>query len=249
MNPDHRSQAGASARSVIQLPPKAPSWTRWRSLARSPYSLLRALQYEAVRGVALSGRVLDVGGDRRSAYHTLFRGSPEFFTINLSEQTQPDFRFNLEEPLPLESESFEHLISFNTFEHLRNDELAIREAVRVLKRGGTFHIVVPFLYRVHGSPRDFSRHTPEWWGEVLTSAEAAQVRIEPLVWDRLNTGLELTGREIRLMRLLTLLPALIDLKGMIKAVINSRAACEARKSRLDQLRADASVGWYISGAK
>jgi SAM-dependent methyltransferase len=63
--------------------------------------------------------------------------------------------------LPFADESFDWAVALEVFEHLRRPRLAARELHRVLARGGRALISVPFMFRVHGDPRDFARFT-EW---------------------------------------------------------------------------------------
>ena len=38
------------------------TWSRWRRLAWDRHTLLRSLQYEAIKGLYLPGLTLDIGG-------------------------------------------------------------------------------------------------------------------------------------------------------------------------------------------
>lgn len=239
--------------------PKAPSVARWRLLASSRHTLLRALQYEAVRGVPLRGRVLDLGGDRRSGYHGLFDAeSAVFHVVNLAPVALPDTVADLEKALPFNDASFDHVISFNTFEHLFNDWLALRESARVLRTGGTFHIVVPFCYRVHGSPRDFHRHTADWWLTALTGLGMSEVTVEPLVWDRRSSGAALSNAS-RLVRRILMAAALLDVKGAIAQAARSLGITSVvgrpipdraeRRQRRRLSAASFALGYYAHGRK
>ena len=239
--------------------PRAPSVARWHRLASSRHTLLRALQYEAVRGVPVHGRVLDLGGDRRSGYPGLFDGGGAVFhVVNLAPGALPDTVADLERPLPFNDGSFDHVISFNTFEHLFNDGQALRESARVLTTGGTFHIVVPFCYRVHGSPRDFHRHTADWWLTTLSGLGMREVIVEPLVWDRRSSGAALCNAS-RLVRRILMAGALVDIKGAIGSVVRTLGItsvlgrsipdrAERRKRRSESAVAFA-LGYYVHGRK
>jgi SAM-dependent methyltransferase len=163
--------------------PKRRTLARWYRISKSPYTLLRTLQYEAIENLCLDGKVLDIGGGYNAEYHGLLNIYGNIETINISKKMLPTYILNIEKPLAFKDECFDHVLSLNTFEHIKNDELAISEAVRVLKKGGTFHFAVPFCYRVHGSPSDYHRHTSYWWSEFMASLEVQACTIEPLVWD------------------------------------------------------------------
>lgn len=51
-------------------------------------------------------------------------------------------------------------------------------------------MLVPFLYRIHGHPDDYHRHTASGWNLILERAgvPSSGQRIRPLVWDPLSTA-------------------------------------------------------------
>lgn len=53
--------------------PPLPSFARWRQLYRRKpgISCLRAMEYEQLAKVQISGRVIDVGGGKKSLYKDL----------------------------------------------------------------------------------------------------------------------------------------------------------------------------------
>lgn len=171
--------------------PAPVSFARWREVAFSNYTLLRALEYERLRGTVLRGRTLDVGGGSQFTYLNLFKVDGVVETINISSKVGATWLADLNELLPFEDASFDNVISLNTLEHIREDIQLLGEMVRILKPGGTMIFTVPFLYRVHGSPHDYHRHTSQWWGAALESLgiPAENFRIEPLVWGLLSSGL------------------------------------------------------------
>jgi SAM-dependent methyltransferase len=61
--------------------------------------------------------------------------------------------------LPFASESFDAVVTFNTFEHLINPEIAAGEIHRVLKPGGRLILHTAFLQPVHEPPYHFYNTT------------------------------------------------------------------------------------------
>lgn len=57
-------------------------------------------------------------------------------------------------------EQFDLVIAEHIFEHLLWPSRAARNVLRMIKPGGHFLIVTPFLYKVHPSPVDCTRWTP-----------------------------------------------------------------------------------------
>lgn len=170
--------------------PRRPSFQRYCRLLRGQHTLLRDLQYEAITGKTIGGRILDIGGGKGFDYYKLIRVNGTLESINADPATQPTYISDLNETLPLADATYDTVISFNTFEHLRRDEFALREMLRVLKPGGQFLILVPFLHAVHGRYGDFHRHTAQWWNDFFLrhGTLPESLMVEPLVWDECSTA-------------------------------------------------------------
>jgi SAM-dependent methyltransferase len=81
-------------------------------------------------------------------------------------------------------------ISFNTFEYVEDGAFALSECLRVLKPGRQFHVLLPLLYKVQGSPSDFNRRTAFWWKSTFAKRgiSSAKVEIRPFAWGRLTNA-------------------------------------------------------------
>jgi SAM-dependent methyltransferase len=122
----------------------------------------------------LEGSVLDLGGGARAEYHRFFPNA-KFTTVNIDEETKPDIVHDLEEPLPFANASYDHALLINVLEHVYGARELLRETARVVRPGGSAVIVVPFLFPLHPSPRDFWR----WSEEALRrECEAAGLSVE-----------------------------------------------------------------------
>lgn len=144
------------------------------------HSLLRRAENEALSEVTLSGKVLDLGGDKRSTYQRLMRGTFETTVVNLSDESEPDVRHDLELPLPFPDASYDAVLLINVLEHVFECRQLIQEARRVLKPGGQAIIVVPFLFPIHPSPHDYWRFTRESLERLLSDAGFTAVTVRPL---------------------------------------------------------------------
>lgn len=143
-------------------------------------SILRKAEHAALAHLFLSGRVLDLGGSKKSAYQKIFRGDYTLTTVNLDEKAEPDVRHNLEKPLPFTDASYNAVLLINVLEHIFHTRELLAESVRVLAPGGTLVIVVPFLFPIHPSPDDFWRFTESALIRLLAEAGLKDIRIEPL---------------------------------------------------------------------
>jgi SAM-dependent methyltransferase len=143
-------------------------------------SIMRAHQYEELNKVTLNGRVLDLGGSKRSGYQDLIKGNHEFVTVNLDESYGYDLKFNIEEKFPLEDSVFDNVLSMNLIEHIYDTHNIFSESARVLKTGGMFVSAVPYMHHVHGSPDDFVRYTDSAYRKFADKYGFEVVYMKPL---------------------------------------------------------------------
>lgn len=78
---------------------------------------------------------------------------------NSLHQLTADILADLNEPLPINSEVADTIISLSVIEHLQKPEQFLNEAYRILKPGGNIILQVPFMWWVHEAPYDFFRYT------------------------------------------------------------------------------------------
>lgn len=233
--------AEAKSKSQWYLQPRSPTFKRWYHLSFSRLTLLRAMQYEVVPDLELRGTTVDLGGGKSSSYLSLLRTAASIDGVNISPAMQPTFVADLNRELPIADHSYDNIISLNTFEHLLEDETALREGFRLLKPGGSFHFMVPFLYQVHASPSDFNRRTPFWWHARLAELGVTDFTVQPLVWDRLSSAFSIIGGG----RIATALRPIILLRGLLAAYLR-RAIGLPPQSPNDS---NVPLGFYITGTK
>jgi SAM-dependent methyltransferase len=66
---------------------------------------------------------------------------------------------DLNEKVPLESETFDTILLTDVLEHIAEPQLLMSEIARLLKPDGKVLIAVPFLYCLHEQPHDYYRYT------------------------------------------------------------------------------------------
>ncbi|HVY54292.1 MAG TPA: methyltransferase domain-containing protein, partial [Thermodesulfobacteriota bacterium] len=86
---------------------------------------------------------------------------------NIDRSHPCDMIFDIQEKFPLETGSFDAVISMNVFEHIYGFHNAFSESARVLKAGGTFVFAVPFMHHIHGCPDDYMRYTKSTLEKLL----------------------------------------------------------------------------------
>ena len=86
----------------------------------------------------------------------------------------------LEDPhnwVDLKDESYDVVISGNTFEHISYPWLTIKEIARVLRKGGYLCLIAPFICPEHYFPRDCWRFLPDGMTALSDWAELEVVEV------------------------------------------------------------------------
>ena len=174
----------------LQLIDNFPSFVRFRYLFQKigKISLSRALQNEVIEKYSFNGDLLDFGGGEISHNRSLIKcGS--YKSINIDSKMKPTYVTGVNDPFPCSDESFNHIFSFNTLEHIFNINQKLSEFYRVLKSGGDLLISTPFFYPIHGHPDDFYRLTPSWYDKALQMHGFRKIKVTPLYWGPFSSGL------------------------------------------------------------
>lgn len=79
-------------------------------------------------------------------------------------------------------ERFDLIIADNVFEHLQKPGVAAAHVYEMLRLDGHFLVSAPFLIRVHGSPHDFSRWTPDGLKSLLAESGWSEADVETTSW-------------------------------------------------------------------
>lgn len=144
------------------------------------HSIIRSLEYKELSQVEFYGQILDIGGSKKSGYHSLIKGAKKIVTVNINSDYGCDLVFDIQEKFPIEDESFDFILSLNVFEHIFNIKNAFTESHRILKSGGKIVFAIPFMHQIHGSPDDFFRYTESALKKFLSDNFFEVVKINPL---------------------------------------------------------------------
>jgi len=81
--------------------------------------------------------------------------------------------------LPFSEASFDSAVSFQVMEHVREPQLFLAEAFRILKPQGIFLLTTPFLWGEHEQPHDYFRYTRYGLRYLAEKAGFEVISIEP----------------------------------------------------------------------
>ena len=90
-----------------------------------------------------------------------------------------DIVADLNQPLPIESSVADSVVSLSVLEHLREPQIMLDEAFRIIKSGGAIVLQVPFMWHVHEAPYDFYRFTRFGLEHIFTKSGFIDIKVEP----------------------------------------------------------------------
>lgn len=119
--------------------------------------------YEQNIPIYAKGNLLDLGCGKVPLYHVYKDYVTDVTCVDwensLYKNGYLDHVSDLNDPIPLNDESFDTIILSDVLEHIREPDKLWREMNRVLRTGGTVLINVPFYYWLHEKPFDYYRYT------------------------------------------------------------------------------------------
>lgn len=130
------------------------------------------------------GTLLDIGCGHMP-YREILLAKPsrvsKYIGLDLVDNIyqKPDLEWNGQQ-IPLDDDSVDCALATEVFEHCPEPEVVMREALRVLKTGGTLFFTVPFLWPLHCVPHDEYRYTPFSLERHLRAAGFSQIEIRAL---------------------------------------------------------------------
>ena len=141
-------------------------------------SILRIFQQEIFKKFKINGDIIEFGASDeieknfcnsklkncKISYSNINPSNKEFLNIDL----QKNFLIELK---------YDYIIIFNVLEHLLDPNLALRNLSKICKKNGKIIGSTPFLFRVHGAPKDYSRFTKDHLIELLKSSNFKDIEI------------------------------------------------------------------------
>ena len=230
------------------IDPPLPGLGHYRRLRRhgARNTMLRRMELDLIAGLPLRGCVLDFGGGEATGYRRLLPPGIALRSVNISTEFRPTDLVAPGDPLPFADGHFDAVLSFNVLEHIHDDVSALAELARVLRPGGALHVIVPWMYPVHGHPDDFNRHTPSWWGATLDRLGFSGVAVLPLVFGRRTSALMIRGRGDRAVR------GLVEGLAAVLDVAEARlrfGSGDSYTGRRGETVWSSAPGWYVHAAR
>jgi SAM-dependent methyltransferase len=126
------------------------------------------------------GKLLDIGCGNKP-YEIWLKGKISSYTgcdIVQSSSNKVDVLCEANN-IPLESNSFDTIISTQAIEHIEDHQGMLNEAFRLLKNDGCFILSGPFYWHLHEEPYDFFRFTKHGFRYILEKSGFEIIEITP----------------------------------------------------------------------
>ena len=148
----------------------------------SKNSILRDFQNFEFDKIKIKGKCIEFGASEN--YKKNFLKNDKKFTIchfsNFKNKSNKIINIDLEKINNKINVTYDNAIIFNVLEHLNNVEIPLNNINRILKKDALIIGSTPFLYRVHGAPKDHFRFTKDSLLHNLKKSGFDKIKIKEL---------------------------------------------------------------------
>ena len=141
-------------------------------------SILRILQQEIFKKFKINGDIIEFGASdeiEKNFCNSKLKNCKICYS-NINSSNRKFLNIDLQKKILIELK-YDYIIIFNVLEHLLDPNLALRNLSKICKKNGKIIGSTPFLFRVHGAPKDYSRFTKDHLIELLRSSNFKDIEI------------------------------------------------------------------------
>ena len=147
------------------------------------YSLLRVFQIIETKKLFLKGKSLEFGASSnfKKNFSYFSNGEKKFNYSNIDNNNNKNIiKIDLRKKLKIKSNKYNNILIYNVLEHVDNHSTTFSELKRILNKNGNLYGSTPFLYQVHGAPKDYFRFTKDFFLEKLQKNGFTNIKIKCL---------------------------------------------------------------------
>ena len=141
-------------------------------------SILRIFQLEIFKKFKINGNIIEFGASdeiEKNFCNSKLKNCKISYS-NINSSNKEFVNLDLQKKILIELK-YDYIIIFNVLEHLLDPNLALRNLSKICKKNGKIIGSTPFLFRVHGAPKDYSRFTKDHLIELLRSSNFKDIEI------------------------------------------------------------------------
>jgi SAM-dependent methyltransferase len=144
------------------------------------FSPLRIFQVIETENLYLSGKCLEFGASEniKKNFSYFIKNNNNFDYSNLNVSTKKNFiSIDLRKKFKIKSNKYNNILIYNVLEHIDDSTIAFKEIKRILAKNGKLIGSTPFLYQIHGAPKDFFRFTKDFFKQKLKKDGFKKIKI------------------------------------------------------------------------
>ena len=193
-------------------------------------TILRIFQILKMSEVKLKGDCIEFGAshklDKNFFFYSKLNKDSKITFSNVKSNNKSFKIIDLTKKIKF-SRYYDRIIIFNVLEHVSDLKAALKNLHRLLGKNGELIGSTPFLYRVHGAPKDYSRFTADFLYQEFRLAGFKNVKIEYLGYGPFLASFSIVHGILKFLpfiyQLLLLLSVIIDfilinISGNIKKI-------------------------------
>ena len=141
-------------------------------------SILRIFQLEIFKKFKIEGDIIEFGASEKinKNFCSSNLNNCKITFSNINPLNKEYLNIDLQKNISLEIK-YDYIVIFNVLEHLLDPNLALKNLSAICKKNGKIIGSTPFLFRVHGAPKDYSRFTKDHLVELLKSNNFKDIEI------------------------------------------------------------------------
>lgn len=209
------------------------------NLIISNNSILRNLQIDEFKNFKLSGDCIEFGSNKKLSRNFLKKDAKNYNSVFSNMFKYKDFvKIDIEKKI-IHKKKYDFIIIFNVLEHISNLDYSIKNLYSLLKKNGKIIGSTPFLYRVHGAPKDYNRFTKQYLQKILKENNFKNIKIKELGIGPLLACISLLRGYIKYI-------PLISHFLVITAILIDKLLCFVSKKMLNEIY---PIGYIFSAKK
>ena len=148
------------------------------NLIFSNKSILRIFQTEIFKKFKIEGDIIEFGASEKidNNFCSPYLKNCKVTFSNINSSNKEYLNIDLQKNISLKTK-YDYIVVYNVLEHLLDPNLALKNFSTICKKNGKIIGSTPFLFRVHGAPKDYSRFTKDHLKELLRSNNFKHIEI------------------------------------------------------------------------